>query len=135
MLSLPSQLQCQSSSFLSLHMQHNLEKAINTHYNAGIGPLKVKYHQIFLPSRYSTLTTTVWVKLLMKRPSYRGLEAEPAMKSPPWIHTMTGSGLLRGELKFTSTGTKMLRKRQSSLTFLGHWRKYSFSFCPLTTNI
>lgn len=44
------------------------------------------------------------------------------MKSPPWIHTMTGNGLRRGEVKFTSTGTKMLRYRQSSLTFCGYQR-------------
>lgn len=63
----------------------------------------------FSPSRYSRFTTTEWVKLLMKRPSYSGLEAEPAMKSPPWIHTMTGSGFLTGKLKLTSRGTKTLR--------------------------
>lgn len=71
--------------------------------------LALKHHQCSSPSRYSTFTTTVRVKLLMKRPSNTGLEAEPAMKSPPWIHTMTGRGRHRGEVKLSSRGTKMLR--------------------------
>ncbi|KAG9342608.1 hypothetical protein JZ751_016045 [Albula glossodonta] len=54
------------------------------------------------PRRYSTLTTTVCVKLLMNLPSYKGLEAEPAMKSPPWIHTITGRGFKRGNEKLVS---------------------------------
>lgn len=52
----------------------------------------------------------------MKRPSYRGLEAEPAMKSPPWIHTITGRAVTIGNDRLTLTGTKMFRYRQSSLT-------------------
>ncbi|KAI1882013.1 hypothetical protein AGOR_G00246330 [Albula goreensis] len=63
------------------------------------------------PRRYSTLTTTVCVKLLMNLPSYKGLEAEPAMKSPPWIHTITGRGFKRGNEKLVS---------KVCITFAGH---------------